>query len=367
MDVTRGRTGACMTSCILLTGGAGFIGCEIARRLPRDLPIVAVDNLHPQVHRVQERPDALPADVILEVADIRDSAFWDDFFKRYQPELIYHLAAETGTGQSLTESSRHASTNVTGTAEMLDGLSRHGIKPGRIVLSSSRAVYGEGAWSAPGGELFYPGVRSHAQLASGQWDFSDPTGAPARPVSHKAAVVHPRPTSVYGGTKLAQEHILTAWTAAMGVPLSILRFQNVYGPGQSPDNAYTGIITLFHRQASAGKTLEIYEDGAIGRDFVYIDDVVSACVAAARADGPVIETIDIGSGVATTILEAANMIAEYHGAPVPVVCGKFRDGDVRWAVADTSEMQRTFGERSYLSFRDGSHAVAQWLKARGII
>lgn len=356
-----------MTSCILLTGGAGFIGCEIAKRLPRGLPIVAVDNLHPQVHRLRERPDALPADVILEIADIRDAAFWDDFLSRHQPELIYHLAAETGTGQSLTESSRHASTNVTGTAEMLDGLSRHRIKPGRIILSSSRAVYGEGAWSTSDDELFYPGVRSHAQLASGQWDFSAPDGSTARPVSHKAAAVHPRPTSVYGATKLAQEHILTAWAAAMGVPLSILRFQNVYGPGQSPDNAYTGIITLFHRQAHAGNTLEVYEDGAIGRDFVFIDDVVFACISAARTKAPQIETIDIGSGIPTTILDAANMIAKHHGAPAPIVCGKFRDGDVRWAVADVSEVQRTFGEHAYVSFQDGSAAVAQWLKARGII
>ena len=356
-----------MNSCILMTGGAGFIGCEIAKRLPRDLPIVAVDNLHPQVHRLQERPDALPDDVILEIADVRDNSFWDDFLSRYQPELIFHLAAETGTGQSLTESVRHASTNVTGTAEMLDGLSRHSIKPSRIILSSSRAVYGEGGWSAPGGEIFYPGVRTHAQLSNGLWDFSAPDESQARPTSHNAATVHPNPTSVYGATKLAQEHILKAWTAAMDVPLSILRFQNVYGPGQSPDNAYTGIITLFHRQASAGKTLEVYEDGAIGRDFVFIDDVVFACLAAIRADGPKLETIDVGSGVATTILDAAIAVAEYHNAPPPVICGKFRDGDVRWAVADIAEVQKVFGERSYLSFRDGSAIVAQWLKARGII
>lgn len=352
-----------MKKCVLLTGGAGFIGCEIAKRLPRDgMDIVAVDNLHPQVHPTQTRPAALPGDVILRVADVRDAAFWQAFFGEYEPEVIFHLAAETGTGQSLTESSRHASVNVSGTTEMLDGLSARNIRPKHIILSSSRAVYGEGAWQAKLGAPFYPGRRSHRQLVEACWDFTAPDGVPARPVPHMATTTVTQPTSVYGATKLAQEHILGAWTAAMDVPLSILRFQNVYGPGQSPFNSYTGIITLFHRQARAGNVIEIYEDGEIGRDFVFIDDVACACVkASANPPKDLVRCIDVGTGVPTTIMDVARIIARFHGAPEPVVCGKFRDGDVRWAVCNADAVRSLLGDSDFVGFEAGSKAVSDWL------
>jgi dTDP-L-rhamnose 4-epimerase len=352
-----------MQDCVLITGGAGFIGCEIAQGLPRTgLPIIAVDNLHPQVHPSGERPAVLPADVDLVVGDVRDAAMWQTLFTSYRPQTIFHLAAETGTGQSLTESSRHAGTNVTGTTEMLDAMTLKGLRPDHIVLSSSRAVYGEGAWRAADGIVFYPGHRTRAQLERAAWSFAGPDGQTAAPLPHAAATVEPHPTSVYGATKLAQEHILSAWTDAMGSALSILRFQNVYGPGQSPFNSYTGIITLFHRQARAGKTIEVYEDGDIGRDFVFISDVVRACLAAsARRPAGGQRKLDIGTGVVTTIMDAARTIAAYHGAPEPAVCGKFRDGDIRWAVSDIAAWEREFGGQSFTSFADGSRAVAEWL------
>ncbi len=357
-----------MRSCVLLTGGAGFIGCEIAKRLVDvGLPVIAVDNLLPQVHPSGERPGNLPACVDLIRADVRDAAFWDGFFSEHEPKIIFHLAAETGTGQSLLEASRHASVNVTGLTEMLDGMARRSIVPEQIVLSSSRAVYGEGAWAEPSGHLFYPGVRSHEMLAAGQWNFLGKDGREAAPTPHCAARVHPNPTSIYGATKLAQEHVLTAWAAAMGSRLTILRFQNVYGPGQSPFNSYTGIITLFHRQARAGSTIEIYEDGEIGRDFVFIDDVARVCAAALREGGPKFEVVDVGAGIATTIEQAARVIAAYHRAPAPTICGKFRDGDVRWAVADPTQMFASFGDFMVTSFEDGSAAVAKWLIENGYI
>lgn len=357
-----------MKSCIVLTGGAGFIGCEIARKLPRTgLPIIAIDNLHPQIHPSRTRPAALPDDVELLVADVCDAGFWAEFLKDHHPRTIFHLAAETGTGQSLTEATRHANVNVVGTTAMTDALLANDRVPDHIILSSSRAVYGEGAWRTTGGKVFYPGRRSNAQLSRAEWSFSL-AGDPAEPLAHTAGITHPAPSSVYGATKLAQEHILGAWCAATKSDLSVLRFQNVYGPGQSPFNAYTGIITLFHRQAHAGKTIEVYEDGHIGRDFVFISDVVDSCVAAAgNRPAAGYRLLDVGTGVATTIFEAARMIAAYHGAPEPVVCGKFRDGDVRWAVADTAALRELTGSSAYVDFQTGSAAVAEWLRANGYL
>lgn len=356
-----------MEKAIIITGGAGFIGSALAQRLGSGgLPIVAVDNLHPQIHPEQKRPEALPAFVTLHVGDVTEPKTWDEVLASWEPEVVVHLAAETGTGQSLTEATRHADVNVVGTTVMLDAFSQRGLKPKHIVLASSRAVYGEGAWREENGTVFYPVPRSHAVLAAGQWDPLPPSGkGKVLPLPHTAATVFPAPTSVYGATKLTQEHILNAWCGAMQVPLSIFRLQNVYGPGQSPFNAYTGIITLFIRLARKGQQLEVYEDGEIGRDFVFIDDVVTALAAGIAQPPAERRLLDVGHGVSTTIREAANTVARQHAAPTPVVCGKFRDGDVRWAVANPVPLSEQLGVKAQVSFEEGARRVGQWLIERG--
>ncbi|WP_291044044.1 NAD-dependent epimerase/dehydratase family protein [Herbiconiux sp.] len=317
---------------VIVTGGAGFIGCALSERLAGAVgKWVVIDSLHPQVHEVQERPAALHEAAELVVGDVTDPAVWDAVLAEVQPTVVIHLAAETGTAQSLDEATRHAHVNVVGTTVMLDALGRHGIVPERFLLSSSRAVYGEGAWERNGGDIFYPGQRSHAQFEAGQWDF-----AGARPLPSTAALTVPKPTSVYGATKLAQENILSAWVNARDTALTVLRLQNVYGPGQSLVNSYTGIVSLFSQLARRGESIPIYEDGLITRDFVYIDDVADAFVAAlAEEPATGIEagtpTFDVGSGVGTTILQLAEAIAAYYSAPAPHITGKYRDGDVRHA------------------------------------
>ena len=149
---------------------------------------------------------------------------------------------------------------------------------------------------------------------------------------NSVAGTHPNPINVYGATKLAQEQILAAWTGSHDTRLSVLRLQNVYGPRQSLSNPYTGIVSLFSRLAREGQSIPLYEDGDITRDFVYIDDVVSALVAAiAHQPADHMRTVDIGSGVRTTIGDLAREVARYHSAPEPHVTGQYRDGDVRHA------------------------------------
>lgn len=358
-----------MNRAIVITGGAGFIGCALARGLGESgLPIVVVDNLHPQIHPNQECPKALPDFVNFVRGDVTERSTWDQILAHWTPSIVVHLAAETGTGQSLTEASRHAKVNVVGTTAMLDAFTRYAVKPEHIVLSSSRAIYGEGAWSDESGKLFYPAPRSHAVLAAGKWDPRPPSGkGAAMPLAHACGKVTPAPTSIYGATKLAQEHILGAWCAAMQVPLSIFRLQNVYGPGQSPYNAYTGIITLFIRQARMGKVLDVYEDGRIGRDFVFIDDVVSALSAGIANPPTERRLLDVGHGVVTTIYEAACIIAKQQAAPTPVVTGKYRDGDVRWAVADIEPLAQELNVRPAVGFGEGVQRVAEWLVKRGYV
>jgi dTDP-L-rhamnose 4-epimerase len=355
-----------MRDVTIFTGGAGFIGCALARNIGgRAGHIVAIDNMHPQVHKTSKRPVAMPEDVELVVADVRDAKFWDRFLAEYRPTTVVHLAAETGTGQSLTQATRHASTNVVGTTEMLDAFARAGNLPEHIILTSSRAIYGEGAWQAGSGEVFYPKLRDRRQLEQRIWNFMR-DGVEAKPLPQRAAQIFANPASVYGATKLAQEHIVTAWGAAMKVPITIFRFQNVYGPGQSPFNPYTGIINVFHRKAYKGEVIDVYEDGLIGRDFVYIEDVANVVAVAMSKPPASMRILDVGTGVVTTILDAAHHIAALHGAPAPQISGKFRDGDVRSAVADIRDLVTDLGVCCETSFLDtGMPLVGEWLIASG--
>ena len=348
------------TGTVLVTGGAGFIGCAISSGLADAFErVVAVDVLHPQIHPTPERPAELDPRVELVVGDVTDPAVWDALLPDLRPDVVVHLAAETGTGQSLAEASRHAVANVVGTTQLLDGLLRHETLPRRVVLTSSRAVYGEGAWRRRStGEVFHPGQRTSATLEQGQWDVPD-----ADPVAMSAAIA-PAPVSVYGATKLAQEHVLTAWAQSFGVEPVVLRLQNVYGPGQSLINPYTGIMSLFCRLAKAGQSIPLYEDGQVRRDFVLIDDVASAVVAATTADAPGTDPIDIGAGEDQTIARAAELIAAHYGAPEPHVTGQFRQGDVRHAWADVGRARTALGWEPRYSLSEGVDRLARWIDAR---
>lgn len=344
------------TTC-LMTGGAGFIGCATSRMLAdRYARVVAIDNLHAQVHPQRQRPRALDRRVQLFVGDVTHADTWDRVLADFRPDVVLHLAAETGTGQSLHEATRHAHVNVVGTTQMLDAFVRHACTPERILLTSSRAVYGEGAWRGASDLVpVYPGQRSREQLESGQWDF-----AGLEPVPFCATRTEPRPISVYGATKLAQEQVLRAWACALGVEAVVLRLQNVYGPGQSLHNPYTGICSFFARTAREGRSIPVYEDGRIVRDFVYIDDVVAAIGSALRT-GTSAQAYDIGAGVATTIDELAAAIARYYGAPAPHVNGAFRHGDVRHAACTIDRAVSELGWRPKVPLLEGVGRLCEWI------
>jgi dTDP-L-rhamnose 4-epimerase len=343
---------------VLVTGGAGFIGTALARRLAGGAESWTIlDNLHPQVHRGSRPPADLDPAARLVVGDVANPDDWDALLATVRPDTVVHLAAETGTAQSLHEATRHAEVNVVGTTAMLDAFGRAGHLPAHFVLSSSRAVYGEGQWRRESGQLFSPGQRSHAQFEASQWDV-----AGATPVPSAAASTPPAPTSVYGATKLAQEHILRAWASSHDSRLTVLRLQNVYGPGQSLSNPYTGIVSLFSQLAMRGEAIPVYEDGRIVRDFVFIDDIAAAFVDAIT-NGPrdAAAAYDIGSGVGTTILELATLIAEFHGAPAPRVTGAYRDGDVRHAECSIEASLADLDWSPTWSVADGIAALQQWI------
>lgn len=348
-----------MSTSILVTGGAGFIGSALAHKLiAAGYDVAVLDVLHPQVHGERAEVD-LPRSVRFFTGDVTHAPDCDAVLRLFRPSQIVHLAAETGTAQSLSEATRHGSVNVVGTTQLLDALSRAALVPDQFVLASSRAVYGEGAWQC-GDQVFYPQPRSHAQLEAGAWDPEGPSGAPAVPLASCAGETKPRPTNIYAATKLAQEHVMAAWAAAHDTDLSVLRLQNVYGPGQSLTNSYTGIVALFARLACEQREIEIYEDGRIVRDFVFVDDVVDALFAAVRS--PATRCVDIGSGTATTIHELGRKISRLCSAPEPTVVPKFRDGDVRAASCTIEPAKRALDWSPKWSLEDGLEALLSWIR-----
>lgn len=351
-----------MSTSVLITGGAGFIGSALSRRLVEaGYDVAMMDVLLPQVHDGR-RAIELPPSVRLFTGDVTHAPDWDAVLRLFRPSQIVHLAAETGTAQSLSQATRHGSVNVVGTTQLLDALSRSGLVPDQFIVASSRAVYGEGAWRC-GSQTFYPRPRSHAQLLAGIWDPRGPSDEPSVPLPSCAGRTEPRPTNIYGATKLAQEHLLTAWTSAHDAGLSVLRLQNAYGPGQSLTNPYTGVVPFFARVSREQRASEVYEDGRIIRDLVYIDDVIDALFATvekpALANEP--RCLDIGSGSGITIHELAQKIAAIFDAPQPVIVGKFRDGDVRAASCDIEPTQNELDWYPKRALDDGLHALLEWI------
>ena len=344
---------------ILITGGAGFIGSRLGRALvDAGADVLAFDNLHPQVHG--------PAPVLnlampLVRGDVRDRAALQAVVTEYLPTIVVHLAAETGTGQSADEPSRYAEVNVVGTAHLIEVMRSASQPPRRVLLAATRAVYGEGAYAGAAGELVVPAPRKTADMAAGIFDLFDAAGQRLEPMPTPEDI-RLVPGSVYGSTKLMQEYLLTQTV----VPWQTvrLRLQNVYGPGQSLRNPYTGVLSIFCQQAMDGRTLNIYEDGHIHRDFVFVDDVVSAFVAACTADAALDPVINIGSGRRASILDVARLILTSLGLDPErlAVTGAFRAGDIRHAVADITLAGKLLAWAPRVSLEDGVNALATWAR-----
>jgi dTDP-L-rhamnose 4-epimerase len=344
---------------VFITGGAGFIGSRLYRALmSAGADVLAYDNLLAQVHG--ENP-VLDPQMSLVRGDVRDRALLTSTVHGYQPSVVVHLAAETGTGQSADEPTRYAEVNVVGTAQLIEAMRSASSPPRRVVLAATRAVYGEGAYVNAAGTMVVPTPRKAEDMAAGRFGLFDDLGNTLSPVATPESIA-PAPASVYGSTKLMQEYLLQQTHAPWRT--AILRLQNVYGPGQSLRNPYTGVLSIFCQQAMNGKVLNIYEDGDIHRDFVYVDDVVAAFASACSAEAALGRVMNIGTGQRTSIVHAAATILSELGIPPDrlKVTGAFRVGDVRHAVADNSLARRHLDWSPKVSFEDGIAQLVKWAR-----
>lgn len=347
---------------VFVTGGAGFIGSRLIKALTaRGALAVAYDNMHPQVHGHAGHADP---EITLVRGDVCDRASLAQALAAFGPTQVVHLAAETGTGQSADEVARYCEVNVLGTATLIEALRELDTPPARVVLSASRAVYGEGAYADAGGHIQVPEPRTAAAMASGRFDVFGPDGTRLEPVP-TPETVQPRPGSVYGSTKLMQEYLLQQAT----VPWDhvILRLQNVYGPGQSLRNPYTGVLSIFCQQVMEGRQLNIFEDGEIHRDFVYVDDVVDALIRACISPRAAGRVINIGTGELTAIGAAAGLIQGHLGVSTPLrISGDFRAGDIRHAVAEIALARELLDWQPQVSFADGVDRLVAWARQNSL-
>lgn len=354
-----------MPEHVLITGGAGFIGTRLARRFIQDGHTVTVlDALIPQVHGDAPQTTSPLLRSLDGVATVIEGTVTstDDLRAALSgATVVVHLAAETGTGQSMYEIDRYVETNVGGTAKLLDLLANEDTNVRRLVIASSRSIYGEGAYLTADGRKVYPSHRADAEMAAGDFEVRMPGEGTLTPIpTDESAKLHP--SSVYGITKQMQESLVMTVAPTIGIEPVSLRYQNVYGPGQSLKNPYTGILSIFSNLIRQGKDINIFEDGLESRDFVYIDDVVESTYLAATLSSAAGATVNVGSGVATTVNEVVAALFAAFDAEVPThVSGNYRLGDIRHNVADTTRLREVLGYTPRVAFSDGVREFADWV------
>jgi dTDP-L-rhamnose 4-epimerase len=350
---------------VLISGGAGFIGSALASRLAsRGHPVTVLDNLSAQIHGENPAVAQVPGYTFIK-GDVRSGDDWLRALPGHR--VVVHFAAETGTGQSMYQIERYLDVNVRGTAALPDILAnrRHAVE--KLVVASSRAIYGEGKYSCVEHGTVYPDARSAADLSKGDFSVKCPVcgrESTALPTDEESKL---HPSSVYGISKQTQEQLIMTIGRSLGIPAVALRYQNVYGPGQSLQNPYTGILSIFSTRIRNGSPISIFEDGTEGRDFIYIDDVVEATRLAIDDEAADFEVFNVGSGLKTDVLTVAHSLRSALGGSSAIeVNGKFRVGDIRENVADTSKIRSRLGFVPAMGFDDGIRRFADWVNTQGI-
>lgn len=352
----------------VIIGGAGFIGTRTALRLTAKGHNVSIlDTLDPQIHGANiassEMFRSIAGKVPVVIGDARDPAAVHQALEG--AEVVCHFAAGTGTGQSMYQVRKYTDINVLGAAVLAEELARRSGQIRRVVVSSSRAVYGEGAYLCSEHGRIFPQTRDSRALEAGR--FSPPCPHCGRALAETASLeTDPSlPISIYGITKLAQEQIILNVCAALSISAVALRYQNVFGPGQSLKNPYTGILSIFSQLLLQSKQINVFEDGRPTRDFVYIDDVVEFNCRAVEADLTGTHICNLGTGTRQTLLDVVGALADaYMAKPDFRISGQFRLGDIRHAAADTTELVRRFGPHHFVTFREGIAAFAAWVQGQ---
>ena len=355
---------------ILITGGAGFIGSRLSLRLiDLGYKVTVLDILSEQIHGQNTEHSFLYNSIKDSVkfirGDVRNTSDWQKAIEDI--DTIVHLAAETGTGQSMYLIDKYVDVNCGGTAKMLDVLTNSEHKVKKVIVASSRAIYGEGKYHCEKDGEVFPEKRRQRDLDNGLFDIKcDICGSPLAllPTDEDAKI---QPESIYAITKSNQEQMVLISCDSLNIPAVALRYQNVYGPGQSLTNPYTGILSIFSTRILNNNNINVFEDGQESRDFVYIDDVVEATVLAIQKKINKSIALNVGSGISTTVEYLANSLKKLYNSEVEVnVSGDYRIGDIRHNKADIEKVKNVLGFTPKTPFDTGLRNFVDWVKQQEV-
>ncbi len=357
-----------MIENILITGGAGFIGSNLALKLiDKGYTVTVLDNLSPQIHTENSPLYLSIKDKVNFIkGDVRNKADW--FLALDGQDVVVHLAAETGTGQSMYEIEKYIDVNIKGTSFLLDILTntKHTIK--KIVIASSRSIYGEGKYNCENCGVVYPTERNDVDMIRGDFQVKCPqceANTELLPTDEESKI---HPSSLYGITKQNQEQMALIIGKSIGIPTVVFRYQNVYGPGQSLSNPYTGILSIFSTRIKNGNDITIFEDGLESRDFVYIDDVVDATILGIEKEEAAYEVFNVGFGERTNVLTVAEVLKKEYGSDVNIkVSGNYRLGDIRDNYADLTKINDKLGFNPKVDFENGIKRFTHWVNNQEIM
>jgi dTDP-L-rhamnose 4-epimerase len=345
-----------------VTGGAGFIGSHLVDALvARGHRVRVLDALVPQVHGAGEHPAHLNAEAEFIQGDVCDEALVRRALEGV--DAVYHEAAEVGVGQSMYEMQRYVRANTFGTSVLLEQLPERRDKIRKLVVASSMSIYGEGAYACPIHGAVYPQLRPTAQLRERRWETECArcgTELKAMPTNEEKPLF---PTSVYAITKQDQEQLCLVVGRAYGVPTVALRYFNVYGTRQALSNPYTGVCAIFSSRLLNGQRPVIFEDGEQARDFVHVNDIVQANLLALETDRADYQSVNVGTGRATSVGEVARLLAEGLGTKADAeFVGKYREGDIRHCIADITRARRLLGYEPRVTLEEGIPELLGWVR-----
>jgi dTDP-L-rhamnose 4-epimerase len=355
---------------VLRKGGSGFNGSNLALKLiEKGYCVVLLDNLSSQIHG-NNPDDSYTYNLIknkckLIVGDVTNSSDWKKALKDI--DIVVHLAAETGTGQSMYQIEKYVDVNISGTAKMMETIKTEQCKVKKIIIASSRAVYGEGKYLCMKHGIIYPSSRNNLDMSNKDFEVKCPIcnqNVEMLPTDEDSKL---HPTSVYGYTKKAQEELCMIIGKTLKIPIIAFRFQNVYGPGQSLKNPYTGILSIFSTRIKNNNDLNIFEDGLETRDFVYIDDVTNAIILGIESENANFESFNVGSNEKVDVLTVANILKHLYDSKINIsISGNYRLGDIRHNFADLSKIKLFLGYEPEVNFNLGISKLVAWVEQQSI-
>lgn len=353
---------------ILITGGAGFIGSNLSLKLiEKGYEVTVLDNLSPQIHGEYS---PLYESIKDKVNFIKGTVLsYDDWKKALDAvDVVVHLAAETGTGQSMYEIEKYTDVNIKGTSIFLDILAneKHSVK--KMIVASSRSIYGEGKYDCQKCGIVYPNERKDEDMKNGDFSVKCPyCGMDAKLLAtDEDSKIHP--SSIYGITKQVQEQMFMVMGKSLGIPAVAFRYQNVYGAGQSLSNPYTGILSIFSTRIKNGNDINIFEDGKESRDFVYVDDVVEATILGIEKDEANYEVFNVGLGEAIDVNTVADtLVRAYNSNSKITISGNYRLGDIRDNYADLTKIKSKLGFEPKVRFEEGIKRFTIWVNEQEVV